>query len=327
MPPITPSNCGVPEDANSPKRVVVQVSVQAPKRLDTTDCPNAKPMRIGQVLQSHARNSKKARTYKTEMLAVTHNESNIIHDESSLSDESNHSYAATDLTNESIIDFENQLDIHVLYRVNRLSSRGYPTIHTRAMLIMFQSLTKLCRQRLTYAKITRYLHLVIFGYRECIQCGTERATIQAVQQHMIGKGHCKFDVSEEDSEFAEFYDFVGLEDDTEGEMEDDGDTRNYEEADISSTRKPLLAGEESIHLPSGKIITKKSSAQSERSFTQLHRRIRNRASQLEYSLMEPDDVEGSDTETLNSDKVKTRTLSKREKREKAMAHRKDAERR
>ena len=35
----------------------------------------------------------------------------------------------------------------------------------------------------------RYLHLVIFGYRECIQCGTERATIQAVQQHMIGKGH------------------------------------------------------------------------------------------------------------------------------------------
>ena len=48
-----------------------------------------------------------------------------------------------------------------------------------------------------------YLHLVIHGYHECIQCGKRRRDTQAVQQHMITKGHCRFDAS---SEFADFYD-------------------------------------------------------------------------------------------------------------------------
>lgn len=28
-----------------------------------------------------------------------------------------------------------------------------------------------------------------------------------MQQHMAGKGHCKFDLGKEDSEFHDFYDF------------------------------------------------------------------------------------------------------------------------
>ncbi|KAI0905753.1 C2H2 type zinc-finger-domain-containing protein [Ustulina deusta] len=167
----------------------------------------------------------------------------------------------------------------------------------------------------------KYLHLVIFGYRECIQCGTERATVQAVQQHMTGKGHCKFDISEQDSEFAEFYDFSAPEEDAENDVEGDGGERNQEqEAVVSSGRKPMLADEDSTRLPSGRIILRQSSsAQTGSSFTQLRRRPRTLASQLEYSLVEPDDdnEEGSSKEELGSDISDTRLFSKREKRERA----------
>ncbi|KAI2639568.1 C2H2 type zinc-finger-domain-containing protein [Hypomontagnella submonticulosa] len=159
-----------------------------------------------------------------------------------------------------------------------------------------------------------YLHLVIFGYRECIHCGTQRATVQAIQQHMTGKGHCKFDVSEQDSEFAEFYDFSEPEDDVQCDIEGDGSERNQE---ATSSRKPLVADEGSIRLPSGKIISRQSSSQSGPSSTHLRRRTRTTASQLEYSRVDPDDKEGSSKEELDSDNRDTRLLSKREKRERA----------
>ena len=167
-----------------------------------------------------------------------------------------------------------------------------------------------------------YLHLVIFGYRECIHCGTERATVQAVQQHMAGKGHCKFDISEPDSEFAEFYDFAQPADDAESviDSDDDGDERDQEETATSSgrksSRKALLADEDSIHLPSGKIISRQSTAQAGPSFTQLRRRTRTLASQLEYSLAEPDSNDRSGTDE-HADIRDMRLLSKREKRERA----------
>ncbi|KAI0448820.1 C2H2 type zinc-finger-domain-containing protein [Xylaria acuta] len=163
----------------------------------------------------------------------------------------------------------------------------------------------------------RYLHLVIFGYRECIHCGTERTTVQAVQQHMTCKGHCKFDISEKDSEFAEFYDFSEPEDDAESDIEGDGDEKTQEETATSSSQKPLLADEDSLRLPSGKIISRQSSAQAGPSFTQLRRRTRAPASQLESPLVEPDEEEGPSKEELDSDTRETRSLSKREKRERA----------
>ncbi|KAI8630232.1 C2H2 type zinc-finger-domain-containing protein [Xylariaceae sp. FL1651] len=162
----------------------------------------------------------------------------------------------------------------------------------------------------------KYLHLVIFGYRECIQCGIERATVQAIQQHMTGKGHCKFDVSQDDSEFIEFYDFSEPEEDAKSNIDGDGDERNQEETAKSSSRKLLLADEDSIRLPSGKIISKQSSAQTRPSFTQLRRRARTVASQLEYSLVEPED-EDSGKQEHGPDIGDTRLLSKREKRERA----------
>lgn len=168
----------------------------------------------------------------------------------------------------------------------------------------------------------RYLHLIIFGYRECIKCGTERATVQGAQQHMTGKGHCNFDTSEEDSEFAEFYDFSESENTSESEIEGDGDETGHEETAASSSQKPLPGGQDSMRLPSGKIISRQSSAQAGPSFTQLRRRARTYASRLERTLVEAGDEEedkeeeGSSKEDPDSGAHDTRILSKREKREK-----------
>lgn len=52
-----------------------------------------------------------------------------------------------------------------------------------------------------------YFNLVIYGYHECIKCATRRTSVEAVQQHMLGKGHCRFDISDE---LADFYDLSQL---------------------------------------------------------------------------------------------------------------------
>lgn len=48
-----------------------------------------------------------------------------------------------------------------------------------------------------------YLHFVICGYQECICCGTRRSTVEGVQQHIVAKGHCRFDISPDTEEFYE----------------------------------------------------------------------------------------------------------------------------
>ena len=80
-----------------------------------------------------------------------------------------------------------------------------------------------------------YLHLVIFSYHECIFCGTRRRTVEAVQQHILGKGHCRFQL---EGEMLEFYDLEGREEfKTDGLVNVDG---------------------ESMRLPSGKILAHRS---------------------------------------------------------------------
>ncbi|KAK6008301.1 hypothetical protein QM012_000204 [Aureobasidium pullulans] len=54
-----------------------------------------------------------------------------------------------------------------------------------------------------------YLNLVISVYHECLTCGTQRRNTQAIQQHMLGKKHCGFDISDMESEYREFWDFEG----------------------------------------------------------------------------------------------------------------------
>ncbi|CAD0099804.1 unnamed protein product [Aureobasidium mustum] len=54
-----------------------------------------------------------------------------------------------------------------------------------------------------------YLNLVISVYHECLTCGTQRRNTQAIQQHMLGKKHCAFDISDVESEYREFWEFEG----------------------------------------------------------------------------------------------------------------------
>ncbi|KAL2401507.1 hypothetical protein ABEF93_006657 [Exophiala dermatitidis] len=49
-----------------------------------------------------------------------------------------------------------------------------------------------------------YFHSVVFDCFECLYCGTQRHSCQAVQQHMRDKGHCKYDLDKND-EVREFY--------------------------------------------------------------------------------------------------------------------------
>ncbi|OLN98033.1 Cytoplasmic 60S subunit biogenesis factor REI1-like protein 2 [Colletotrichum chlorophyti] len=105
------------------------------------------------------------------------------------------------------------------------------------------------RERLIVDEETlmRYLHLVIFGYRECLQCGTQRRTPAAVQQHMLGKGHCRFDITAEDSEFRDFY---------ENRTDDAGDQTHHDD-----TKKAIAEAVEeggAIRLPSGKLLANRS---------------------------------------------------------------------
>lgn len=163
----------------------------------------------------------------------------------------------------------------------------------------------------------RYLHLVVFGYRECIHCGTERATVQAVQQHMTGKGHCNFDLSIQESEFADFYSFSEPEEVADSDTETDDNEWTRERETTSSSLRPTVADEDSIRLPSGKIISKQSSTQTGPSIAPTRRRTRPLASQLEYSVEEPDGALANEAR-LGSDTPGTQLLSKREKRERAI---------
>lgn len=91
--------------------------------------------------------------------------------------------------------------------------------------------------------LVRYLHLVVFQYHECLYCHSQRRTAEAAQQHMIGKGHCKIDIQTPDSEYRDFFDFNANE---------SGNQLEHSAATLTRAPNPES---ESVHLPSGKIVT------------------------------------------------------------------------
>ncbi|KAK2036052.1 hypothetical protein LZ31DRAFT_536826 [Colletotrichum somersetense] len=163
----------------------------------------------------------------------------------------------------------------------------------------------------------KYLHLVIFGYRECLQCGTARATVQATQQHMTSKGHCKFDISEQDSEFTEFYDFFELKNDMKAGTKGNNDKETREQLSASPSRKPLLVDKDSLLLPSGRIALKQDSVQPGPSFSRFCRRTRVQSSELRPSLVNLNITEGSLKVDVDPNTGNTQHLSKQDKRDKA----------
>ncbi len=114
--------------------------------------------------------------------------------------------------------------------------------------------------------LLRYLHLVIFQYRECLYCHSQRKSAEAAQQHMIGKGHCKFDISSEESEFADFYaesTTFGKGDGDSQEEEKRGPTERTGEARLSAAITKVDS--ETARLSSGKLFSHRATAQATRS--------------------------------------------------------------
>lgn len=56
------------------------------------------------------------------------------------------------------------------------------------------------------SSLLAYFHLIIAQCHECLYCGTVRHSRQAAQQHMMAKGHCKYDVADADAELRDFFD-------------------------------------------------------------------------------------------------------------------------
>lgn len=91
-----------------------------------------------------------------------------------------------------------------------------------------------------------YLHLVIYGYYECLYCGSQRNGLEAAKQHMTGKGHCKIDILKEGSEFRDFYEVGNI----------------YEGTDGGESVFPRITGsvdgfakiDSALKLPSGKLL-------------------------------------------------------------------------
>ncbi|KAM0424899.1 hypothetical protein ACHAPT_009955 [Fusarium lateritium] len=137
-----------------------------------------------------------------------------------------------------------------------------------------------------------YFHLVIFGYFECLHCGSQRHTPEAAQQHMVDKGHCKFDLYNEDSEFRDFYEFSSYTDGSDDEVSNDGEDGQdiEEEADgakgaelskygqLEGTKvtRPFKFGQfqgPTLRLPSGKLLSHRQS----REMRPCHRKPRTKS--------------------------------------------------
>ncbi|KAI4595738.1 hypothetical protein KJ359_006729 [Pestalotiopsis sp. 9143b] len=135
--------------------------------------------------------------------------------------------------------------------------------------------------------LIEYIHLVIFGYNECICCGTQRSSPLAAQQHMLGKGHCRFDMDREDSEFADFWDFSDVDSrseasDNEDDVNGDEGSHKWKSGNIKGSGGIVRLDEESLRLPSGKLISKNSSDQ------RTHRRADERKQQAAIDGMSSD---------------------------------------
>lgn len=94
------------------------------------------------------------------------------------------------------------------------------------------------------ADLLAYFHLIISECYECIYCGTQRNTRQAAQQHMTAKGHCRYDIDNEDAGYQDFYDLSPSPSSSENEEEFHmGGT----DASLDGVQTSILAGARRKH--------------------------------------------------------------------------------
>lgn len=109
--------------------------------------------------------------------------------------------------------------------------------------------------------LLEYLHLIIFEYNECLYCHTERRTSQAAQQHMTGTGHCKIDLDEEDSEFLDFYECGSEASSSDMGSESENDEMQLQRRGQRPSETPVKVDSSTMRLPSGKILSSRTTKQ------------------------------------------------------------------
>lgn len=108
--------------------------------------------------------------------------------------------------------------------------------------------------------LVRYLHLVISTYHECLLCHTQRQSAHAVRQHMTGKGHCRIDLEDGESEFRDFYESARRGgDEGEGDSSGEETAGSVDEVEAAPAGgEPLRLREGSLLLASGKLLSHRS---------------------------------------------------------------------
>ncbi|RDL38290.1 uncharacterized protein BP5553_02630 [Venustampulla echinocandica] len=94
-----------------------------------------------------------------------------------------------------------------------------------------------------------YLFAIVSLFHECLFCGSLKSTKFGVRDHMRGKGHCKLNLEDDVHQLKQFYDFSGNVDEQDDEKE-------------LGEEVTLALDEDELHLPSGKILGRRSHAHS-----------------------------------------------------------------
>ncbi|CAJ2509492.1 Uu.00g145180.m01.CDS01 [Anthostomella pinea] len=171
--------------------------------------------------------------------------------------------------------------------------------------------------------LVQYLHLVVHEYNECLYCHTQRGDVEAVQQHMMSTGHFRFDISEGNSEFRDFYDFrPGNNTDSRGDTESVSETETDSDDSERQTQvwqprprsSPCRVEQTSLRLPSGRVVGHRSTPASRPT------RRRNRAPSPETAR--PPDSSISDepsSEPTVDDRPTSKAITKQQKRDTVFA--------
>lgn len=162
-------------------------------------------------------------TYSSYTVLNQSNDSTDSEDEISQSD----TEAENDVKEDAIPDFDSKKCIICPHNAQSFDDSLSHMKTTHSFKIPYQSHLTVDLETLIW-----YLHFIIFTYRECIGCGTRRRTVEGLQQHMVDKGHCRVELSDE---MLEFYDLEGL--------------KGY------GTGTTIAVDSDSLRLASGKILS------------------------------------------------------------------------
>jgi pre-60S factor REI1 len=132
-----------------------------------------------------------------------------------------------------------------------------------------------------------YLSMVVNSYHECLHCGHVKQSAEAVRAHMIAKGHCMLDLSE-NSEYLDFWKEgegeEGVEDTSDDYSDKPVESRGAQGSSIENT---VLLSDTELRLASGVVATSRHGESSTATRAKKSRAARTQSAALDASLENP----------------------------------------